>query len=227
MGISDLATKAVTALSVLLVLWYFVGRQLNQRRGEELIRWIQKGLPMPAERASVRWIDRSGFQIQVAKVGKVVKKGARSPFRRLELTVLLQPREILLLWGFNVLRGRADSLVFKGTLRTSPQGEVEVVKKGELLARRVLMGLNEEGWTRHEAVGGLVMAWRGKRGPQQVNAISHLVEGLSPRLMRLSLSKKAPHMLVSLSLAGLDERSALSMLSSLWALAQVVTSSGR
>jgi len=144
----------------------------------------------------------------------------------MEATILLQPREIFLLWLLDLLRGRADHLVLKGTLRASLRGEVEVIKKRERLAGRVLEGLDEEAWTRQEIAGGLVMACRGEKGQRQAEAISHLVEGLSPRLLRLSLSKQPPHLLLNLSLAGLDERSALLLLSSLQDLAQAVASSG-
>ena len=147
---------------------------------------------------------------------------AQVPFKKMEATILLQPREILLLWIFNRLRGRADHLVLKGTLRASPRGEVEVIKKRGRLAGRVLKGLDEGVWVRQETAGGLVMACRGEKGHHQADAISHLVEDLSPRLLRLSLNKKAPHLLVNLSLAGIDERSALLLLSSLQDLAQIV-----
>ena len=102
-----------------------------------------------------------------------------------------------------------------------------MVKKKGRLARRVLNGLDEKAWTRQETASGLLIAFRGKQGRQQADAISHLVEDLSPRLLRLSLSKKAPHLLVNLSLAGLDEQSTLLLLSSLQDLAQAVASGGR
>jgi hypothetical protein len=53
------------------------------------------------------------------------------------------------------------------------------------------------------------------------------MEDLSPRLLRLSVRKKAPHLLMSFSLAGLDEQSALLLLSSLQDLAQTVAPGGR
>lgn len=215
---SDLATQAVIAFCILLIIWYIVGWQMNRRQGRRLLEWILQGLRALGNQITVSRLGTSGFQVNVRK--------AQAPFKRLETTILLQPREMLLLWIFNLLRGEADYLVLKGTLRASPQGEVEVTKR-ERLARRVLKGLDERAWTRQETAGGLVIACRGQQGQQQAEAISHLVEDLSPRLLRLSLSKKAPHLLVSLSLAGLDEQSALLLLSSLQDLAQAVTPGGR
>ena len=215
---SDLATQAVIAFCILLIIWYIVGWQMNRRQGRRLLEWILQGLRALGNQITVSRLGTSGFQVNVRK--------AQAPFKRLETTILLQPREMLLLWIFNLLRGEADYLVLKGTLRASPQGEVEVTKR-ERLARRVLKGLDERAWTRQETTGGLVIACRGQQGQQQADAISPLVEDLSPRLLRLSLSKKAPHLLVSLSLAGLDEQSALLLLSALQNLAQAVTPGGR
>ena len=216
---SELTTQAVIAFCILLTIWYIVGWQVNRRRGRRLLEWVLQGLRAFGGQITVNRLGTSGFQVNVRK--------AQPPFKRIETTILLESREILLLWIFNLLRGDTDYLVFKGTLRASPRGEVEVVKKKGRLARRVLKDLHEKAWIRQETAGGLVMACRGTRGQQQADAISHLVEDLSPRLLRLSLSKKAPHLLVSLSLAGLDEQSALLLLSSLQDLAQTVAPGGR
>jgi hypothetical protein len=215
---AEIATQAVIAFCVLLAIWYVVGWQVNRRRGMCLLEWIVQGLRALGDQITVSRLGTSGFQVHVGKV--------QPPFKKIEVTILLEPREILLFWLFNLLRGKADSLVFKGTLRAWPQGEIEVMKRSRL-GKQVLKGLDEETWTCQETASGLVMACRGQKGQQQAAAISHLVEDLSPRLLRLSLSNKDPHFLVSLSLAGLDEQSALFLLSSLRDLAQVVTPSGR
>ena len=216
---TEIANQAVIAFCALLVVWYIVGWQMNRRRGRHLLEWVLQGLRAFGGQITVSRLGTSGFQVNVRK--------AQAPFKRIEATILLEPREILLLWIFNLLRGRADYLVFKSTLRASPRGEVEVIKKRGRLAKRVLKGLHEKAWTRQETAGGLVIAYRGKQGQQQADAISHLVKDLSPRLLRLSLSKKAPHLLVSLSLAGLDKQLALLLLSSLQDLAQTVAPGGR
>jgi hypothetical protein len=215
---AEFANQVVIAFCALLVVWYIVGWQVNRKRGERLLAWVLQSLRALGDQTTVSRLGTSGFQVNVGK--------AQAPFKKVEAAILLQPREILLLWILDLLRGRTDHLVLKGTLRASPRGEVEVIKKRGRLAGRVLEGLDEEAWTRQEIAGGLLMACRGEKGHQQAEAISHLVEGLSPRLLRLSLSKKAPHLLLNLSLAGLDERSALLLLSSLQDLAQATASSG-
>jgi hypothetical protein len=216
---TEIANQVVIAFCALLVVWYVVGWQVNRRRGERLLAWILQELRPLGDQTTVSRLGTSGFQVNVGK--------ARAPFKVIETAILLEPREILLLWIFNRLRGGADHLIIKGSLRAAPRGEVEVVKKGGRLAGRALEGLDdEEAWTHQKIAAGLVMACRGEKGQRQAEAISHLVEGLSPRLLRLSLSKKAPHLLLNLSLAGLDERSVLLLLSSLQDLAQAIASSG-
>jgi len=215
---AEIETQVVIAFCALLVVWYVVGWQVNRRRGERLLAWVLQGLRALGDQTTVSRLGTSGFQVNVGK--------AQAPFKNMEATILLQPREIFLLWLLDLLRGRTDHLVFKGTLRAAPRGEVEVMKKRGRLSGRVLEGLGEEAWTRQEIAGGLVVACRGEKGQRQAEAISHLVEGLSPRLLRLSISKKESHLLVNLSLAGIDERLALLLLSSLQDLAQAIASSG-
>jgi hypothetical protein len=215
---ADIATQAVIAFCVLLAVWYVVGWQVNRRRGMCLLEWIVQGLRALGDQITVSRLGTSGFQVHMGRV--------QAPFKKIEATILLEPREILLFWLFNLLRGKTDYLVFKGTLRASPRVEIEVMKKRQL-TRQVLGRLSEEDWSHQETASGLVIACRGQKDQQQADAISHLVEDLRPRLLRLSLSKKDPHLLVSLSLAGVDEQSALLMLSSLQELAQAVAPSGR
>jgi hypothetical protein len=193
-----------------------VGWQMNRKCGEQLLEWVLQGLRSLGNQITVSRLGTSGFQVNAGKT--------QSPFKTIEATILLQPREILLFWILNLLRGRGDYLVFKATLRAWPRGEVEVMRTGHL-SRGVLEGLDEKAWTRQEMAGGLVIACRGEKGQQQMDAVVHLLESLSPHLIRLSLSKKAPHLLVSLSLAGLDGQSALFLFSSLKDLAQAVTPS--
>ena len=215
---SDPATQLVIAFCILLGIWFVVGWQMNRRHSRRLLEWIIRGLRPSGGQITASRLGMSGFQVDVHK--------AQAPFKSIETTLLLQPREVLPLWILNLLRGGADYFVLNGTLRTPPRGEVEVIKKRGRLAKRVLKGLDERAWTHQETAGGLVIACRGKQGQRQADAISHPVEDLSPRLLRLSLNKKAPHLLVSLSLAGLDEQPALLLLSALQDLAQTVTSSG-
>ncbi len=211
---SDLASQVVIALCILLTAWYVVGWRLNRIRGQRLLEWIVRGLRTSGDQTTVSKLGMSGFQVNVRKTG--------APFKTIEATIVLQPREILLLWILNLLRGRTDYLILKGTLRSAPRGEVEVVEKKGSQAQRVTKGLEDSDWTRRDATSGLVMAFRGRGGEQHAKAISPLLKDLGPRLVRLSLGRKAPHLLANLSLAGLDQESALLLLSSLRELAQAI-----
>jgi hypothetical protein len=216
---SDPATQAVIAFCIVLGIWFVIGWQMNRRHGRRLLEWIIRGLRASGGQITASRLGLSGFQVNV--------HDAQAPFKSIETTVLLEPREVLLLWMLNYLRGGADYFVLNGTLRASPRSEVEVTTKGRRFAKPLLKELNEKTWTRQETDSGLIIASRGKQGQKLAEAISPLVEDLRPRLLRLSLSKKAPHLLVNLSLADLDEESALLLLSSVRDLAQTVSAGGR
>jgi hypothetical protein len=119
---TEIANQVVIAFCALLVVWYVVGWQMNRRRGESLLTWILQGLRAFGDQITVSRLGTSGFQVNVGKV--------QAPFKKVEATILLQPREIFLLWIFNRLRGGGDHLVLKAILRASPRGEVEVIKRG-------------------------------------------------------------------------------------------------
>jgi hypothetical protein len=143
---TEIATRAVIAFCALLVVWYVVGWRMNRKRGERLLEWILQGLrALSGDQITVSRLGTSGFQVNVAK--------AQVPFKTIEATILLEPREILLFWILNLLRGRGDYLVFKATLRAWPRGEIEVVRTGRL-SRGVLEELDEKAWTCQETAGG-------------------------------------------------------------------------
>ncbi len=194
---SEIATQGVIALSIALVIWYVVGMQVNRRRASHLLRWIREGVREFGGEATWRGLGTSGFQVTV--------KGARHPFRRIEMMVLLEPREMLLLWLFNRLRGRRDLMVLKADLRTRPKTEVEVINKGGRIAREVLKAIDEEGWIRGE-IGdtNLMVARKGKDIAALAEGLSPLVREHAPYILRISLRKALPHLLVNLSLSGLE-----------------------
>ena len=92
---SDLSTQAVIGFCILLGIWFVVGWQMNRRHGRRLLEWILQGLRAFGGQITVSRLGTSGFQVNVKK--------ARAPFKRIEATILLEPREILLLWIFNLL----------------------------------------------------------------------------------------------------------------------------
>ena len=119
----DPAVVAVIGLCVLLVLWYGGAHLFNRRRGQRLFRWLEAGLDVLGSEREAGWLGSaaSGARINVVH--------ASPPFRRMEITLLLENREIPPAWLVGRLRGQRDWLIIKATLRSPRRGEVEVVSE--------------------------------------------------------------------------------------------------
>jgi hypothetical protein len=113
----DPSTIAVFAVSAAIVGWYFVGVRWNRRLGRRAAQWLRSAWPEAGE-GQVRWVSGSQMQIGWDRLP--------TPWRRLVATVMLEPREGLLAWGYRWYRGHRDMLVVRGHLSTPPRREGEV-----------------------------------------------------------------------------------------------------
>jgi hypothetical protein len=107
------------AIAILLVvmLWFAFGTQRNIRRGNDLLRWLQGGLPILGERTTLRWLGSTAAELTIAS--------AKAPFRDAQVLVVLEPRDIPLLWLFGRSRGRRDFVIVRGNLRQPPRFVLE------------------------------------------------------------------------------------------------------
>lgn len=211
MDTSQLATYIVIGLSVLLALWYPFGRQMNRRRGLQALRWLREGIRAYGCQASVNWVGASAFRVDV--------EGALGPFKRVGMMVLLEAREVLLLWIINRLRGQRDILILKGDLRLKPKSDLEVTRRG-WRAGRAIKALEKEGWT-VVSVNGMSIAL--KRGGD-AEIVSRLTSTLSEAVgvVRLSLRRRSPHLIANFHLSGLEGKMAESLFHSLQKVMEIV-----
>jgi hypothetical protein len=107
------------AIAILLVvmLWFAFGTQRNIRRGNDLLRWLQEGLPILGERTTLRWLGSTAAELTIAS--------ARAPFRDAQVLVVLEPRDVPLLWLFGRSRGRRDFVIVRGNLQRPPRFVLE------------------------------------------------------------------------------------------------------
>jgi hypothetical protein len=105
------------ALVIAFLLWFAVGTQRNISRGNELLRWLQGGLPQVGSRTTLRWFGSSAVQLDMAD--------AKAPFASVQVNVVLEPRDIGWLWAWARRQGRRDFVILRGTLPDPPRFEVE------------------------------------------------------------------------------------------------------
>jgi hypothetical protein len=192
----------VMGLGLVLVAWYFVATVYNRRLGLRTFRWLQAGLDTLGNRKQVQasWIGSSGSGARISL------KSARPPFQRLELVYLLESRELAPLWLFELIRGKRDQLIFRGTLRQPQPGELEVLPAGDRLLQQLRRNASL-GWSFTDAPHHLVLAQKDAT-TQQVEWITPFLERYGLNLRRFSWGPQDPHLLIILRLTGLLDNDA-------------------
>lgn len=106
------------ALLLVVMLWFTFGTQRNIRRGNDLLAWLQGGLPLIGPRTTLRWFGSSAVELTIVEPSE--------PFRDVTVVVVLEPRDVGLLWAFARSRGRRDFVIFRGNLRRPPRFSADV-----------------------------------------------------------------------------------------------------
>jgi hypothetical protein len=192
----DTEVIAVIGLCVFLALWYGSGYLYNRNRGQRLFRWLEAGLDVLGGERESGWLGSpaTGARINVLH--------ADPPFRRLEITLLLENREMLPLWLLGRLRGMRDGLIIKATLRSPRHTEVEIVPA----TGRTAQGLHRERegpWTWQQGPHGLAIAYRGSGKRPQMTELESWVQAYGACLHRFSWRKTDPHVQLQMNVAGL------------------------
>lgn len=185
----------VIGVCVLLLIWYFIGGQWNRRRSRLFVRGLAKGFAGLGPPPKIQWLGTSAFQILAAN--------PPDPFKRLGIMVVLEPREMLLVWIVNLLRGRHDLLVIKGEFQADPRWELELFDPATSTGREGRRSAEAERWVVADAAGSGQLGWAypaGKADPRP--RWSAIVEGLPFRLQRLSVRRSSPNLLISLTPPG-------------------------
>lgn len=182
----------VIGVSVLLLLWYFVGGQWNRRRSRLFVRGLARGFAGLDPPPKIHWLGTSAFQI--------LTTSPPAPYRRLAIMVVLEPREMLLLWIVGRIRGRRDLLVIKAEFQHDPRRELELFDLSTPTGREGSHSAAAERWVTTDAAPprGLIWAYPPSQ-PDPRPRWAGIVEELPFRLHRLSVRRSSPHLLISLT----------------------------
>ena len=113
-----LSGLAIALIAVVLI-WFTVGTQLNVRRGNRVLGWLQEGLPILGSRATLRWLGSSIAGLGISQ--------ANAPFREAEVMVVLEPRDLGAIWALARQRGRRDFLLIRANLVRAPRFAADLV----------------------------------------------------------------------------------------------------
>jgi hypothetical protein len=131
----DLAIGA----SLLLVAAYLWGSAVNRRVRTRIMRWAREGLRGLPEGGTVRILGTSGVLIRQPR--------PRPDLVALQITVLLEPREVGPLWLWHHAQGRRDLVVLGATLHDPARADLEIVARVSAFGRAAIRTLTEaDGW---------------------------------------------------------------------------------
>ena len=190
----------------MLVLSYLAGAWLNRRRSKVIGKWLQAGLGVLGGKPAWK-LTRSlstGAEVMVADAAR--------PFQRVQAGYYLLTREIMPLWGIELLLGKRDRLAIRADLRVQPAAEYELVPLQGKLRTLLDSKAGEQPWQWQEMPVGLGLATRGETSRATVQAIGAFAKHYGPLIERLSLRPRQPSLMVFVRLTAPGMPSATELL---------------
>ncbi|MGQ0604048.1 MAG: hypothetical protein ACT4QE_20395 [Anaerolineales bacterium] len=196
--------------------WFALGVVWNIRRGNAVLRWMQSGLPRLGEKTTLRWLGSSAVELGIGK--------ARPPFRRVELLLVLEPRDVPWFWLFAHLRGRRDMLIVRGQLLAAPPFEYDLLAPGSWSEQQIRNRSQSERWEK-EVLDGLSFA-----APVPTRSLSRQVAPVAvaaarrvdPIVWRLSARREFPQFELHVPLPDPNQAEAAQFFNTLCTLAEEI-----
>jgi hypothetical protein len=185
------ASSLLLLAVIVVLLWFALGTGRNIRRGNQLLRWLQGGLPLLGRRTTLRWLGSSAVRLEIVD--------PRPPFRQAEVVLVLEPRDVALLWAWARARRRRDFLIVRARLARSPRFELEAADLRGWTGRDALRKVDPEAWSFAEWGDPSIRAAHGPGAdPDATRRLWDRLAGASGGVWRLSIRRAPPHLEVHL-----------------------------
>jgi len=195
---SELGRAVFVAVVLVFLGWFAIGTQFNVRKGNRLLRWLQDGLTLLGARTTLRWLGSSAVELQV--------QNASPPLRSATVFVVLEPRDLPLLWWLFRARGRRDLLILRGELRSTPRFELEALEPRAWSTRRIERSLKRSAWTLPAVPSPppstLVAYAQGRTDSLAEILALATIPGLT--LVRVAVRRNAPHLVLQWQVAAVE-----------------------
>jgi len=214
-----IGTAAAILLLLAVMLWFTWGTQRNISRGNELMRWLQSGLPVLGRRATVKWLGSSAVELGIVEPAR--------PFAEATVVVVLEPRDVPWFWALSRRRGRRDFLILRARLERSPGLELEAGDASGWTGGDAIRALEEAAWlTADWGRPGLRVLHASGSDPGLVRPVFDWLDESSRGVWRLSVRREPPHLEVHVlppEVAAGGEMDARTILEAFAELARLVT----
>lgn len=218
MDVGAIGGSLLVILIVVVMLWFALGTQRNIKRGNDLLTWLQVGLPQLGQRTTLRWLGSSAVELKIVD--------PKEPFREAEVVVVLEPRDIGLLWAWARAHKRRDFVILRATLRRPPSYEVEAGNPGGWTGGDRLRKLDQVTWEHDAWVERNVgLAHTPGFETDGVRRVWDELEEASGGVWRLSVRRDQPHLEVHVRPPDTSVVGAEGLFSTFRNLASTVTSS--
>ncbi len=196
--------------------WFALGMIYNLRRGDKILKWMQAGLPLIGQRTTFRWLGTSVAEMGIAR--------AKRPFHRMDILLVLKPRDVFWMTFLALIQGRDDVLIFRAALSTPPLLDLELADPKTWSGRAALRRVAQRGWEATDYHGLRLMAPRGLLGlaHETLERLTLPMQSLSGRYVRLGLRKTAPNLELHLPFPNPKTTDARAYFQSLCSLGQAV-----
>jgi hypothetical protein len=185
------ARSLLLLLVIVVLVWFALGTGRNIRRGNQLLRWLQGGLPLLGRRTTLRWLGSSAVRLELLD--------PRPPFREAEVVVVLEPRDVAPLWAWARARGRRDFLIVRARLERSPRFELVAADLRGWTGRDALANVDPEDWRLVEWGDPSVRAALAPDAdPAAARRLWDRLAAAGGGIWRLSIRRAPPHLEVHL-----------------------------
>jgi len=178
-----LGPSIAIGLILFVMLWFALGTQRNVSKGNKLLRWLQHGLPIVGRRTTIRWLGSSAIELGIVE--------PHAPFREATVVVVLEPRDVPLLWAFARSRGRRDFVIIRANLVRAPAFTMDMRDLSGWTGRRD-KGEAQGEW---HASGGRTVALAGPGADESlIRGAWDRLSGLTSGVWRLTVQPVVPHL---------------------------------
>lgn len=215
-GLSFLGSLLLLAMIVILI-WFALGTQRNIRKGNDLLRWLQGGLPILGKRTAMKWLGSSAVQLNIVEPNE--------PFREAEVVAVLEPRDVGVLWAMARAKRRRDFVILRGRLQRSPRYELEAGDLRGWTGQDGLRKLDLEAWSNADWDDPNVRILHGPGADvEAAQAAWRALAEASGGVWRLSIRRTPPHLEVHVLLPDTGHAAADRLIQAFHGLARSVSS---